>query len=218
MDLTDTIAPKSDQLNAEDLLTGPRTFTVEKVSKGSAEQPVDIHLAEFPGRPFRPSKTVRRILVNAWGADASTYTGRRMTLYRDPAVKFGGMDVGGIRVSHLSHINGPLSVALTVSRGKRLPYTVQPLAEQSPATNDPDAAGGGEAPAASVHPAITSAYDGLQAQLRERAKADGWSRPDVIGWVGLQVGRAIQSTKDLTPTEVDDVRAILRGARREVTS
>jgi hypothetical protein len=84
-DLTESIAPKSDQLNAEDLLTGPRTFTVAEVKRGSAEQPVDIHLVEFPGRPFKPSKTVRRILVSAWGADASTYAGRRMTLYRDPA-------------------------------------------------------------------------------------------------------------------------------------
>jgi hypothetical protein len=129
VDLSETIVPKSDQLNAEDLLTGPRTFTVEKVTKGSAEQPVDIHLVEFPRRPFRPSKTVRRILVAAWGPDANTYVGRRMTLYRDPAVKFGGMDVGGIRVSHLSHIDKPLSVALTVTRGKRQAYTVQPLAE-----------------------------------------------------------------------------------------
>lgn len=133
MDLTESIAPKSDQLNAEDLLTGPRTFTVEKVTKGSAEQPVDIHLVEFPGRPFRPSKTVRRILVNAWGPDASAYTGRRMTLYRDPAVKFGGMDVGGIRVSHLSHIDKALTVALAVTRGKRAPYTVKPLADETPA-------------------------------------------------------------------------------------
>jgi len=133
MDISSTIVPKSDQLNAEDLLTGPRTFTVEKVTAGSAEQPVDIHLVEFPGRPFRPSKTVRRILVNAWGAEASAYVGRRMTLYRDPAVKFGGMDVGGIRVSHLSHIDKPLSVALTVSRGKRQPYTVRPLTDAAPA-------------------------------------------------------------------------------------
>lgn len=134
MDLTETIVPKSDQLNAEDLLTGPRTFTVADVKKGSAEQPVDIVLVEFPGRPFRPSKTVRRILVAAWGPDASTYTGRRMTLYRDPSVRFGGADVGGIRVSHLSHIDKPLSVALTVSRGKRQPFTVQPLPE---AAGDP---------------------------------------------------------------------------------
>ena len=128
MDITETIAPRSDQLNAEDLLTGPRTFTVEKVTAGSVEQPVEIHLVEFPGRPFKPSKTVRRILVAAWGPEAANYVGRRMTLYRDASVKFGGMDVGGIRVSHLSHIDKRMSLALTVTRGKRAPFVIEPLA------------------------------------------------------------------------------------------
>ena len=129
MDLTESIAPRSDQLNAEDLLTGPRTFTVEKVTEGNAEQPVNVHLVEFPGRPFKPSKTVRRIMVAAWGKDSTAYTGRRMTLYRDPSVRFGGQDVGGIRVSHMSHIDKRLVLALTVTRGKRAPYTVEPLVE-----------------------------------------------------------------------------------------
>lgn len=133
MDLTESIVPKSDQLNAEDLLSGPRTVTIADVRAGSSEQPVEVVTDEFgPGRPFKPSKTVRRILVAAWGPDASTYTGRRMTLYRDPTVKFGGMDVGGIRVSHLSNIAKPLTLALTVTRGKRAPYVVQPLREEAP--------------------------------------------------------------------------------------
>ncbi|WP_175279312.1 hypothetical protein [Prescottella equi] len=137
MDLTESIAPRSDQLNAEDLLSGPRTVTVEKVTKGSAEQPVNVHLVEFPGRPFRPSKTVRRILVAAWGADASGYAGRRMTLYRDPAVRFGGQDVGGIRVSHLSHIDKRLTLALTVTRGRRAPYIVEPMPAAPQAGSEP---------------------------------------------------------------------------------
>lgn len=132
MDITETIAPKSDQLNAEDLLTGPRTFTVEKVTKGSVEQPVEIHLAGLPGRPFKPSKTVRRILVAAWGAEASAYVGRRMRLYRDASVRFGGMDVGGIRVSHLSDIPAKVQVALTVTRGRRAPFIVEPLPDVPP--------------------------------------------------------------------------------------
>jgi len=127
MDMTASIAPKSDQLNAEDLLSGPRTFTIEKVEQGTAEQPVNVHLVEFPGRPFKPSKTVRRLMVAAWGPDTATYPGKRMTLYRDPAVKFGGMDVGGIRVSHMSGLTKRLTVALTVTRGKRAPYVVEPL-------------------------------------------------------------------------------------------
>jgi len=121
------------------MLTGPRTFMVEKVTKGTAEQPVEIHLVEFPGRPFKPSKTVRRILVAAWGSEASAYVGRRMTLYRDPAVKFGGMDVGGIRVSHLSHLDKRITLALTVTRGKRAPFTVEPLPDVPAAMSPEDA-------------------------------------------------------------------------------
>ena len=142
MDLSSTIVPKSDQLNSEDLLTAPVTVTIEDVRAGNAEQPVAIHLAEFPGRPFKPSKTVRRILVAAWGKDSSAYIGRRMTLFRDPTVKWAGEAIGGIRVSHLSHIDKPLSIALTVTRGQRAAHTVQPLVETVPANIQPARSGG----------------------------------------------------------------------------
>jgi len=129
MDLTDTIVPKSDQLNAEDLLTGPRTFTITEVRRGNDEQPVNIHIAELPSRPFRPSKTVLRILVAAWGKDSDAYVGRRLTLYRDPEVKWAGQSVGGIRVQAMSHIKAPLKLALTETRGKKVAHVVQPLAD-----------------------------------------------------------------------------------------
>lgn len=141
MDLTESIVPRSDQANAEDLISGPRTVTIVEVRPGSAEQPVEIVTNEFgPGRPFKPSKTVRRILVAAWGPDSAAYIGRRMTLYRDPAVRFGGDAVGGIRISHLSHITKPLTLALTITRGKRAPHVVQPLKEEAPAAVDPSRA------------------------------------------------------------------------------
>lgn len=129
-DISDTLAPTSDQLDAVDLLSGPRTFTIEKASRGNAEQPVQIHLAEFP-RVWRPGKSMRRVLVAAWGPDASTWTGRRLTLYCDPEVKFGGDRVGGTRISHMSDLKGgkPLSVPLLISRGKSAMFTVQPLTE-----------------------------------------------------------------------------------------
>ena len=131
MDLTDTIAPTSDQLDAVDLLSGARTFTIEKVSKGNAEQPVNIHLAEFP-RPWRPGKSMRRVLVACWGADASAYVGRRVTLYCDPDVRFGGQAVGGTRIAALSHIDKPRQVPLLVSRGKSAIFIVKPLTEDAP--------------------------------------------------------------------------------------
>ena len=129
MDVSETTAPKSDQQNFDDYLGGSKTVTVSGVKAGSTEQPVEIHLVEFPGRPFKPSKSMRRVLVAAWGADSSVYTGRQMTLFGDPAVKFGGQAVGGIRIAALSHLEKPLTVSLTVTRGKRAPFIVQPLAQ-----------------------------------------------------------------------------------------
>lgn len=127
MDIADSISPKSDQMDYDDLLAGPRTFTITDVRRGpSPDQPVEVGLQEFD-RPWRPAKSMRRVLVIAWGPDASQYVGRRVTLFGDPTVKFGGIAVGGIRVSHLSDIPETLSIALTVSRAKRSPYTVEPL-------------------------------------------------------------------------------------------
>jgi len=132
MDITDTLAPKSDQLDAVDLLGGPRTFTIEKVTQGNAEQPVQVHLAEFP-RVWRPGKSMRRVLAACWGAQATEWTGRRLTLYCDPSVVFGGLAVGGTRISHMSHIDAPKKMPLLVAKGKSAVFTVQPLVEQAPA-------------------------------------------------------------------------------------
>lgn len=127
MDMTETIAPKSDQMDYEDLIGSERTFTIAGVRKGpSADQPVQIDLEGFD-RPWRPAKTVRRILVHAWGTDATKYVGKRVTLFGDPTVKWAGKPVGGIRVKALSGIDKSLTVNLTVTRGKREPFTVDPL-------------------------------------------------------------------------------------------
>lgn len=128
MDLTDTIAPNSDQLDAVDLLAGPRTFTIKRVSPGNADQPVNIDLVEFP-RTWRPGKSMRRVLVACWGPDAATYVGRRITLFCDPSVRFGGQEIGGTRISHLSHLEKRKQVPLLVSRGKSAMFVVHPLAD-----------------------------------------------------------------------------------------
>ena len=127
MDITDSLAANSAQQNYDEYLAGPKTVTVAEVTQGTAEQPVNVELVEFPGKPFKPAKSVRRVLAAAWGTDASKWAGRRLTIYGDPSVRYGGKEVGGLRVSHVSHIDKPITVALTVTRGKRAPFTVQPL-------------------------------------------------------------------------------------------
>jgi hypothetical protein len=133
MNLAETIIPKSDQLNADDLISGPITVKVTAI-KGSNEpqQPVSIHYEGDNGKPYKPCKSMRRVLVSAWGANGAEYAGRAMTLYRDDSVLFGGIAVGGIRISHLSHIDRDLTLALTVSRASRKPYTVKVLEVAAP--------------------------------------------------------------------------------------
>ena len=126
VDIAKAIEPRSDQQNYDDMLAGPRTVTVTEVDRDK-EQRVSIHLAEYPGRPFKPSKTNLRLIAQAWGTEAAAWTGRRMTLAGDPTVKFGGQQVGGIRVVALSHIDKPFTAALTATRGKRATYKVDAL-------------------------------------------------------------------------------------------
>jgi hypothetical protein len=128
-DLSATVIPKSDQINADDLIAGPLTITVTKVLVRLGEdQPTSIHFEGDAGKAFRPCKSMRRVLILAWGADSAVYIGRSMTLYRDPKVKWGGQEVGGIRISHVSNIERDLVVALTETKGKRAPFVVKPLA------------------------------------------------------------------------------------------
>lgn len=128
MNLASTIMPKSDQTNADDLIVGPRTIKITEVKAGSTpEQPVSIHYEGDNNRPYKPNKSMRRVLVSLWGEDPSAYIGRRITIFRNPTVRFGPDETGGIQISHLSDIDGPKTLALTVTRGKRKPYQVLPL-------------------------------------------------------------------------------------------
>lgn len=127
-DMLTTIAPKSNQLNFDDLI-GDRVLTIKvsKVSGVSGEQPIAINYEGDNGKPYMPCKSMRRVMVYCWGPKGQDYVGRYMTLYGDPKVKFGGLEVGGIRISHMSHIAGPITMALTSSKANKKPFTVNPL-------------------------------------------------------------------------------------------
>ncbi len=126
--LSDTIIPKSDQLNADQLLSGPMTITVTGVRRGNDEQPVVINYEGDNGRPYKPCKSMRKVLIFAWGDDGREWVGRSMTLFNDPNVKYGGVKVGGIRISHMSHIQSDIALSLAVTRGKKEPTMIKKLA------------------------------------------------------------------------------------------
>lgn len=126
-DMMSAIAPRSDQLNSDDLVAGPRTIRITGVDIKAGEQPISVHFEGDNGKPWKPCKTTARLMVAAWGPDASQYKGRSLTLYRDPTVKWAGLEVGGIRISHMSHIDNDMIYAATVTKGKRAPIKVKPL-------------------------------------------------------------------------------------------
>jgi hypothetical protein len=189
MDISDTLAPNSDQLDAVDLLgSPPRIFTITEVSRGSAEQPVQIRLAEFP-RWWRPSKGMRRVLANCWGKQASEWVGRRIELYCDPDVMFGKEKVGGIRISRLSHIDGPMSTPMIVGRGKGGSWLVKPLPDAEP-TRKP--------------------ADDPMTLMGARMKARGLTvKEDALAYVESIIGRAVASRDEMTPEEVAQVNEAL---------
>lgn len=170
MDMSETIVINSDQINAEDFGSGPRTFTITEVRPGSSEQPVWIFFAEVDGKSFRPALTVRKLLILCYGADTDNYIGKRITLYNDESVKWGGKAIGGVRISHASGLAKPVVALLQVTRGKRELHRIEPL---------PDA------PVQQQRPATVA----------EQAKAAvGWwagkgvREDQLVRWVGLQVG------------------------------
>lgn len=136
MDISDAILARSDQLNAIDLLE-PVIVTVVEVRAGNAEQPVHIVTDRYgKERPFKPSKTVLRDLGKAWGKEAQAWVGRRMEIYNEPTVLWAGKPVGGIRVSGLSHIPGPIKTAHTITRGKYKEVTIRALPDDDAAVVD----------------------------------------------------------------------------------
>jgi hypothetical protein len=128
VDIRKTVEPKSDQLNFDDLIDSTKDITVTEVRlMKSDDQPVAVHYEGDDGRPFKPCKSMRRVLIALWGPRADKWAGRSMRLYGDPSVKFGGSAVGGIRISHMTDIEGEKSLMLTVTRARRAEYKVKPM-------------------------------------------------------------------------------------------
>lgn len=128
IDLRKTIEPKSDQLNADDLMDATKEITVTDVRlHGSEDQPVSIHYEGDDGRPYKPCKSMRRVLIACWGGQGESWIGKSIRLYADPEVKFGVQKVGGIRISHLTDIGKTRSLMLTITRARRREYTVEPM-------------------------------------------------------------------------------------------
>lgn len=218
-DLRSTIVPKSDQLNAEQLLGGPLVITVTDVTAGAGDdQPVIVHYLDDNGRPYKPCKTMRKLLVFAWGPNGKRWIGRSMTLYNDRAVRFGGETVGGIRISHLTDIDRELKVSLTATKGKKALHTIQAMPSPVAVNTDKiDAAETAEA----LKDAFGAAYKATKDQAaRARLKAAYDTRMAALTASGLDLAaglKRIAECGDLAVLQLigDEVQAMPDGPDRD---
>jgi len=173
-----TIVPNSNRLNADDLIGQDKVITVTKVEAGDKDSPIFIHYEGENGRPYHPCKSMRRVLIHAWGNNGHDWVGKSMRLYCDPSVKFGGVAVGGIRISELSDIDKTMNLSLTVTRAKRQPYVVKPLAAQPKPEPKP------EKPAPTFDERFDAAYSAVENKKVTADKAiamlgkEGWTLTD----------------------------------------
>lgn len=139
-DFVEGTAPRSDQLNADDLLSGPVTVTVVCLRlTGDKKQPWAVELEQYPGKPFKPCLTMRRILRSAFSDDGQAWVGQQLTLYRDPDVPWGGDKVGGIRISAMSKLPDLNPFPVTLSHNKKGKVQLQPIKQQVAAPTEEEA-------------------------------------------------------------------------------
>jgi len=128
VNMASTIVPKSDQLNAMDLTGGPMVITITAVRKvDNPQQPIIINYDGDRGKPYKPNLGMRRALVFLWGLEGEDYVGRSLELFIANEVTWAGEEVGGIRISRASHIQGDVTFPLQLSQKKRTLYTVKAL-------------------------------------------------------------------------------------------
>lgn len=131
--LKEALAPNSDQLNADDLIGGAIDIVIRKVTvAASGQQRIAFYYHGDNDKPYKPCKSMGRLIMEIWGDEPAKYIGRGIRLYRDPEVKMKGVVVGGVRISHMTDINEERAIPITVKRGVKEPWTVKPLVMQKP--------------------------------------------------------------------------------------
>lgn len=106
-----------------------RTLSLEKVGRDDDSEQRWIMWFNEMKKGLRLNVTTLRIFEAAYGDDSDRWIGRRVQLYWDPTVQFGGKLVGGVRVRLSRLAAGGVAAALSAPAGARFdPMTGKPLA------------------------------------------------------------------------------------------
>lgn len=133
------ILAKSDQLNFDDFGGNTRIITITEVRVNASDQPISIFYPDHNGKPWKPSKGMIRLICEAWGDESDNWVGKSIELHGDSTVKWAGAEIGGIRISAMSHIEqAGLTAFITISRGKRRKKTIPLLIVEAPKPTEDD--------------------------------------------------------------------------------
>jgi len=135
LDYGETLAAKSNQLNADDLAGGPVTVQITGARvRMSDEQPLSFRLSGGHC-PWFPCLGMRRLLAEIAGStSARPWVGKWITLYRDPDVIWAGKKSGGIRIRAIDADMLPRAgtYQVRISRNGYTPYTIEPIQDRTP--------------------------------------------------------------------------------------
>jgi len=127
--LQQALAPKSDQLNADDLIAANITIVIAKVSINlGSEQKIIINYYNDNGKPWKPSKGMGRVLTEILGGDPDKWVGETVELFRNKEIRFGKEKCGGIQIAGMSAVRNVTTLLITTSKGKKSSITINPIA------------------------------------------------------------------------------------------
>ena len=124
--LNKVLEPKSDQLNADDLVISSKTGVISSIKMTIEEQGTSIWL-DGGKKPWKPCKGMVNVMVQVWGNDWKGWAGKSLTLFREKTVVYAGKEVGGIQISHMSDIPKAVKIPITLRRGTKNILTIKPL-------------------------------------------------------------------------------------------
>ena len=132
-DMAESLKPKSNQLNGDNLRAGPIIARVTGCRKVRDQVRPYVFSLSDGHMPWKPCLTMRRLLTDVNGTSkTSAVVGQYIEFYRDPDVTYGKDRCGGIRVSGMSAVKGPpRNVTLRTSQTKCTTYTVRSIRPQS---------------------------------------------------------------------------------------
>jgi len=130
-DISKALQAKSDQLNADDLIGREMHVKITGVNydEDRKQQKLWIYYDQDPEqkKPWKPCKSMLRILAYIWTTDAEKYVGRELLLYRDESVKYAGEEVGGIRVKAASHISSAQTIRVALTKHSKKAHYIDKL-------------------------------------------------------------------------------------------